>query len=280
MKILLTGDKGFIGSELKTVLTDENAHEVDGFDTFDYGVFRDWFNNTHIGQYDLVIHCGAVSDSRRKDNDIWSLNYFATCQLADACERHNVKMIFISSAAAWKPSTPYAWTKNCAEFYLNHRIAGMNLTILRPFNVWDFDESKKANPSIVYKIITGKLPYIYRDCIRDFVSLTDVVSGIQQAVLRWTPGTFDLGTTEPTEILCLVEAISDAEIPITPCPIETFLVAAKADLLPDWEASPITEHYVYLREQVREHSLMAGIPKNDPEYESMLARQKEGLADD
>ena len=209
MRVLLTGNKGFIGREIEEVLTKENAIEVHGLDCdFDFKrwrvLFRD-FRDTRRREryYDYVIHCGAVADSGETGNLLWQLNYQASCEIADYCERTDTKLIFISSAAAIQPDTAYGWSKQCAEFYMQQEVAGMNLCILRPFNVWGFDESEKANPSIVYKILTGQLKEVYWRCVRDFIYISDVVSAVQQVVHDWTPGIFSIGTAEPTSVSAL-----------------------------------------------------------------------------
>ncbi|MCY3739920.1 MAG: NAD(P)-dependent oxidoreductase [Candidatus Poribacteria bacterium] len=262
MRVLLTGNKGFIGREIKEVLTKENALAVHGEDSDNYRAFLHWFEDTDFSYYDLVIHCGAISDSRQCDNELWQMNYQASCQIARACEQSNTKLLFISSAAAIEPDTPYGWSKHCAEFYMQQKVAGMNLCILRPFNVWSFDESEKANPSIVYKIITGRLQQVYWRCQRDFIHITDVVSAVQQVIHNWTPGTFELGTAQPTDIVTLVNHLYDGvdclkagvgpKPPVvSECPISEHLVARHEHLLPNWQATPISEHLEYLKEQMR-----------------------------
>ena len=263
MKVLLTGNEGLIGRELAEVLEKENAIEVHGLGlrrrTLDRDSYERWqvlrrhfFQKTKT--FDYVIHCGAVSDSRRTDVNLWHLNYAASCEIADYCERTDTKLIYFSSAAAIRPETAYGYSKQCAEFYMHHTVAGMNLCVLRPFNVWCFDEQYKANPSIVYKILTGQLEKIYRDCVRDFVYLTDITNAIQQVIHDWTPGTFSLGSTHGMEILTLVEAISDKKIPIVPCPVDKEIVASEGDVLPGWSADPITEYLDSLRKQCRERA--------------------------
>ena len=254
MRVLLTGNKGFIGQEIEDILTIENAIDVIGLDCdglFDKFEYEFEHFEAYGGIVDCVIHCGAISDTRASGNLLWQLNYHATCKIAEYCEATDTRLIYISSAAAIQPSTAYGWSKNCSEFYLNHRVAGMNLCILRPFNVWGFDEGERATPSIVYKIITGQLQVVYANCVRDFIYLSDVVNAVQQAVHHWTPGTFSVGTAHPTKILDLVEAISDIELPIVECPVKKEVVADASDLLPDWEASPITEHFIYLGEHCK-----------------------------
>lgn len=271
MRVLLTGNKGFIGREIEEVLTKENAIHIYGLDCDfnyerfqkDFRAFGKWKSGRYrLGKVDFVIHCGAIADSHETDNRLWQLNYQASREIADYCEETDTKLIFISSAAAIEPSTPYGWSKHCAEFYMFHSVAGMNLCILRLFNVWSFDESEKANPSIVYKIITGRLQQVYYRCQRDFIHLSDVVSAVQQVIHNWTPGTFELGTAQPTDIATLVNHLYDGSDNlkagvgpkppvVSECPIKESLVARGEHLLPNWQATPISEHLEYLKKQIR-----------------------------
>ena len=253
MRVLLTGNKGFIGREIEEVFTQDNAIELHGLDCdFDFAKFQEMWAalRRRGGKFDCIIHCGAIADSGRTDNLLWQLNYQASQEITQYCSETNTKLLFISSATAIEPDTPYGWSKQCAEFYMFAKLAGINLCILRPFNVWSFDESEKVNPSIVYKIITGKLPVIYSNCVRDFIYISDVVAAVQQVIHDWTPGIFDIGTTESTEVETLVDLLRDGKpnLSFVPeCPIQERLVARPEHLLPNWEAAPISEHFEYLK---------------------------------
>ena len=255
MDILLTGHEGFLGSEIYKVLTRENALAVQGLTV---QTFEQWSRNfidiqRLCGPVDVIIHCGAITDSGRTDNQLWQLNYQASCELARYAEETNAKLLFISSATAIEPSTPYGWSKHCAEFYMMQKVAGMNLCTFRPYNIWGFDESMKANPSIVYKILTRKLKEVYLQCTRDFIYISDVVDAVQQVIHNWTPGTYDIGTAQPTNISDLVNYLyngSGVDCPKPPvvseCPVKEYLVANEYHLLPNWQATSISEHFEYL----------------------------------
>lgn len=255
MRILLTGHKGFLGREIHKVLTKENALVVHGEDSDNYRAFLSWFEDTDFSHYDLVIHCGAISDSRQCDNELWQMNYQASCRIATACAQSNTKLLFISSATAIEPDTPYGWSKQCAEYHMRNRVPGMDLCILRPYNIWAFDEEGKANPSIVYKMLTQQLKQIYWECTRDFIYISDVVDAIQQVVHDWTPGTFDIGTAKPMDVCTLANELYGLINPDKPpivenCPIKERLVARSEHLLPNWKADPITEHLASLRDRL------------------------------
>lgn len=254
MRILITGHKGFLGSQLYKKL--ENKREIHGFDCGTYQEFEVAFQDfkRRGGKFDVFLHCGAVSNSEDTSNTLWQLNYQASTQIADYCEQTDTKLLFISSATAIAPETPYGWSKHCAEFYMRQKIAGMNLCILRPFNIWAFDEEGKANASIVYKMLTGTLKQIYWRCTRDFIYIADVVTAVTKVVEDWTAGTFDIGTAEPTDIGTLANHLYvDTPKPpvLAECPIKERLVARAEHLLPNWKADSIAEHLETLRQLMK-----------------------------
>ena len=249
MRIIMTGYQGFLGSHLFEVLKDD--HEVHGFDCGTYQEFEVAFQDfkRRGGKFDLFLHCGAVSNSEDTSNKLWQLNYQASTQIADYCEQTDTKLLFISSATAIEPQTPYGWSKHCAEFYIRQKIAGINLCILRPYNIWSFNESDKVNPSIIYKILTGKLEKVYWRCTRDFIHVDDVVTAVTKVVEDWSPGTFSVGTAEPTDLSSLVSRLylqsgcTYPKPPVVPeCPIAERLVAARDDLLPEWKPASISKY--------------------------------------
>ena len=198
-KILLTGHHGFLGQHLYKAFS-ETENEVYGLDAATYSDFMEQLRSMdeqHV-YFDYVVHCGAICDSQRQDNLLWQMNYQATCDIATFCEKKNIKLIFISSCVAQNPDTPYGWSKKCSEYFLSHTC--VHQCILRPYNIWGFDESEKGAPSIVWKVLTGTLPVIYKGCVRDFVFVEDVVSAVVSVTKQWVPGIHEIGTGVPTKI--------------------------------------------------------------------------------
>ena len=141
MRILLTGHKGFLGRHIYQSLSKDHAYKMHGLDCdYDYKVFTEMFREfrRHGEYFDLIIHNGAISNSLKTGNRLWQLNYQASTEIADYCYHVNTKLIFISSAAAIEPDTPYGWSKHCAEYYMRQSVADKTLCILRPFNIWSF----------------------------------------------------------------------------------------------------------------------------------------------
>ena len=252
MKVLLTGYKGWVGGKLYKKLLEDPQNEVYGLDEMTYEDFETSLDylTCQVSHFDYVIHCGAIADSRREDNLLWEMNYKATCEIGRMCQRTNSKLIFISSCAAIDPQIPYGWSKHCSEVFLQNGTRGMPLCILRPFNIWGFDEENKESPSIVYKMINGQLRFVYKDVVRDFIYVDDVVDAILSVFSQWTPGVFELGTAVPTNIEDLFCKVWDRDF-LIPAYTELVekeditkeLVAYEGYLLPGITPQPI-DHYL------------------------------------
>ena len=243
--ILLTGSSGWVGKKLCNRLSEDYA--VSTLDTLDYNEFVSAIKDFKKWgyRYESVIHCGAISDSSAQDNLLWQMNYQATRDVTDFCREENFKMIFISSCTAQSPDMPYGWSKYIGEEYV--RLSGIHNCILRPHNIWGFDEGGKKQPSIVYKTMTRTLPAVYEGCVRDFVYVEDVIDGIVSVVEQWVPGMWELGTAEPTEIANLVENLYGNSIFGRPpllneCPVTLRRVANADFLLPNWNFSPLSRY--------------------------------------
>ena len=74
----------------------------------------------------------------------------------------------------------------------------------------------------------------------------------------WKYGIYDIGTAEPTDISSLVNHLydrveTDTKPPVvSECPIKEKVVARKAELLPNWSATSLTEHLVALKSHLIE----------------------------
>ena len=248
MRIVITGHRGFIGSKVVDALKSE--HEIYGITCANYQDFENelTFLESCFTDFDLLIHCGAITDPNA-GNRLWQMNYKATQDIGGMCKGRGAKMIFISSAAAVEPANPYGWSKMFAEIYLRyaeytdwHRD---NLCILRPYNVWGFDDGK----SPVWKLIHDKLPQLYRGYTRDFTYVYDVVKAITSVVSDWRSETYDVGTCAPTLITDLAEAIGVHTLEIVDCPDEIKLVsvACPDNLIPGYSADNILKHLAFIK---------------------------------
>src|SRR3990167_2421822 len=190
MSILITGNKGFIGSGL----------EGDGIDIKD-GVDIVTYKATK--KYDVVIHTAAkvsVTESIRKPELYYDVNVIGTLNvLAQHPEAH---FIYLSTAAVYgdgenhtiesqvKPESVYAKSKYLGETAV---IAySKSWAILRLTNV--IGEGERGEPN-VYQIFKEEsiLP-IYGDGLqtRDFIHVYDVRKAIMKCVNK--QGLFNVGS--------------------------------------------------------------------------------------
>ena len=285
MRILLTGNKGFIGSYIQEALQ-HNEHEVLTLDVAtDIATWRGAFVTLNPEDIDLVIHAGAISDSRATGRHLWLMNYETTKELSEWVLYRNTRLLFLSSCTAIDPQTDYGWTKRVSEDILTMTIPPRNISLFRLYNVWDLHEpQEKANRSIISKLITGDLPHIYRDCIRNFIHVTDVVTAVLRQTEQWQPGVHEIRTAKFTLIEWLVDKIYahiTDPIPkptVIDCPVATD-TPTYGTMLPDWEAQIcVTDKTKPIAAALRQHYTMRGVPEDDPEYASMLERRQKGSA--
>lgn len=195
MKILITGDRGFIGSHLRKQL---EGHEIIGIDMKE---------GTNILTYDLpkvdlVIHLAAqtnVIESTQDPSYDAMTNIVGTIRLVNHYK--DTKFIFASSGGAIQETieSPYGMSKFCAEGYI--KLISNNYVILRFPNVFG-----PGSNSVVEKFIHGDIR-IFGDgtSTRDYVFVADIVRAIELS-FKWKQGTYSLGSGKSISVLELAEA--------------------------------------------------------------------------
>lgn len=205
MKILVTGNRGFIGGHLARVLGE--SHEVS---TFEWGEPL-----PTVQGLDWVVHVGAIS-STTFDNveQIMLQNVDFSLWLYDQCQQHGVNMQWASSASVYglgrdfaetapvDPRTPYAWTKYIVERHMACNPASNIVTQgFRYFNVYGPGEEHKgsqASPHTQFRLQAQKGEIrVFRNSHnfhRDFVPVQTVVDYHQRFFNVRESGVFNIGT--------------------------------------------------------------------------------------
>lgn len=138
--IIVTGSEGFIGKELvKTLKTDVNniIFEVDRKIGIEADDIESIINNNHI---DIVYHLAAQTSVFNKDiNQIIKDNILSFINVVNACQKHNIKLVYASSSTANSLNTTslYGLSKKFNEDYA--RLYYPNATGIRLHNVYSED---------------------------------------------------------------------------------------------------------------------------------------------
>ena len=196
IKILITGSNGFIGKRLFELLSNDN-YNVITYTHNDGDVEKEeTWNNYEI--VDIVIHLAGksfVPDSWQNISEFFETNLIGTTEALKYCKKNNAKLLFLSTYMYGNPdflpinelhkidaTNPYTLSKKFAEdvclFY--NKNFGVDVTILRPFNVFGLGQSKYfIIPKIINEIIEHKSVTL-SDLTpkRDFVYIDDLINAI------------------------------------------------------------------------------------------------------
>jgi ADP-L-glycero-D-manno-heptose 6-epimerase len=244
--IIVTGGAGFIGSAFVWKLNSEGIDDIVIVDSL--GTSEKWKNLVGLRYadylhksvflkmiiddavpYDVsaVIHMGACSSTTERDADfLWTNNFGYTRMLADWALKHDIRLIYASSAATYgdgargfsddhsriaglKPINMYGYSKQVFDLWMLRHHMAAKMAGIKFFNVFGPNEYHKGDmASVIFKAFhqikqTGNVKLFksylprYGDGgqLRDFVYVKDCVN-----VLWWllnnpaVNGIFNLGT--------------------------------------------------------------------------------------
>lgn len=220
MKILITGNRGFIGAHA------ERFWRKAGHDVWTY----DWDDNLlpRIEGLDWVFHFGAISSTTETDvAKIMRQNYDFSVWLYNECKQYDVDMQWSSSASIYgrgtefaesspvDPRSPYAWSKFLFEHYTKQNPSPRICQGFRYFNVHgeghldgETFKGNQASPHHQFSLqaVTSGTIRVFEgseNMRRDFVPVRDIIDyqfqfidrGIQES------GIWNLGTGQATSFL-------------------------------------------------------------------------------
>jgi nucleoside-diphosphate-sugar epimerase len=237
MKILITGDAGFVGRAFHRALEKQN-HEITGIDLVNGKEVRHFFATDNT-QFDVVIHLAAIVGGRMTiegnplsvasdlaiDADMfqWALRtrpkhivYFSSSAaypifLQRLQYQQKLREIDINLEHIRTPDFTYGWAKLSGEMLASYaRAEGLKVTVLRPFSGYGADQAldypfpsfierakRKADPFEVWGRGTQ---------VRDFVHIDDVVGATFAAVINDVK-TMNICTGRPTSFIELAEMV-------------------------------------------------------------------------
>ena len=232
MSVLITGDRGFVGSNLSSYLTARGYNTV-GFDMLaDYPtveVLTDFMkaNNVekvyHLGARAFIpdnygMSIGAIVNSNIvftsnllmacKNADVKRLLYFSTSEVYG-----NAKELPINENTPTNPVSTYAATKLAAENLVKtfRDETGMDMRILRHFNIYG---PRDTHPRIIPKILRAakyntKLKLGSLDVTRDFSYVTDACVAAENVMEYEHREDFVHGSGVETSIQTLLDLVAE-----------------------------------------------------------------------
>lgn len=200
--VLVTGSGGFIGSHLLPKL--KKNFQVVATPPSNKLDIRDRDKVFKLPKAQFVIHLAGVANvplSWEDPGRVISINTIGTVNILDYCRRNKASLIYPSSYAYGSPKyiptdekhpvkaeNPYAVSKLAAESLCEvyHKNYGLNITILRLFNVYGPGQSEAM---VISRMVLG---LINKNCIevqtgkpkRDMVFVSDVAEAFLLALKR------------------------------------------------------------------------------------------------
>ena len=190
MKIMLTGHRGFIGSNLLRKLTKQNS--VVGFDLQDG---QDLFDIELKEEFDLIIHLAGKSGVRESINDpagYWRNNVEVSKRLFSRYP--DTRILYASSSSAYEPDlNPYAASKYVVEEAAERNVDTLGMRFHTVYS------SNPRKGMFLQKLIDSELEYTTNH-YRDFIHIEDLCDAIELCMNSKFTGTIDIGTGQPYKV--------------------------------------------------------------------------------
>ena len=184
MNILLTGHKGFIGSNLLVFLQSQ-GHQVS---TLDKSLGFDILNCDFPHNVELVIHLAGLSgvrDSLTRPTEYWKTNVIGTQRLFEFYR--DKRIVYASSSTAHEPwKNPYAMSKYSMEQLEHKDSLGLRFTTV-------YGVGAREN-MLIPLILKNKVHYLNVNHVRDFIHVDDVISVNLWFMNNNKSGLFNVGT--------------------------------------------------------------------------------------
>ena len=223
-KILLTGSHGFIGTHVRSALTN---HEVI---CYDLKINKDLFSITEkdLQGVDVILHLAArisVPESWATPHEYMVQNTLSTIHLAELAVATGVKKFVLASSSSvyGDPMSPYGSSKMLSELYLERK-KELNSYLLRFFNVYGKGQNREYSGVITLflEALVNNTPLkVYGDGEqkRDFVYVEDLAQILKFfcETDKKLAGAIDIGkgkSNSVTELIALLFQITGKTVAV------------------------------------------------------------------
>ena len=251
MKILITGNRGFIGSHAENFWRKLSGGPI-GRDSLHEIYTYEWSERElpRIEGLDWVLHFGAISATTERDVvKVMRQNYDFSVWLYEECRKHNVNMQWSSSASVYgsgqdfretapvDPRSPYSWSKYFFEHYVEKHPAPMRCQGFRYFNVYGANEQHKGTQASPYhqfelQAQTNRVIKVFEgseNMLRDFVPVETIINTQVQFIQKDinASGVWNIGTGKTQSFLEVATIFAEKyNVPIKTIPMPESLKAS------------------------------------------------------
>ena len=227
MKVLVTGSEGFLGRRLCALLEAQTEHTVLRYDLqLGHDVLNAKQLDDALNGVDACIHLAAVADlyiAEENPERTQSINVEATRLALEACNRHDVRLLFASTVCAYgnngyeqsdenaplAPTEVYALSKATAETLLADQLDKHCILRLATFYGPDMRHSL-ATSVFLRALLNDEVIHIHGDGqqTRCYTHVDDVANGILCILESKQTGVFNIAGEEEVSVLKLIEILS------------------------------------------------------------------------
>ena len=232
MKILLTGQRGYLGSHLyRFLLTTYRDAEVIVLeeDKSDMVAYRESVDRCVQTEFTHVVHAGAAASTTEACETCFDWNYKAT-QILSEYLNPDVYFMFFSSCAANAPvTTPYGFSKRAASDWLFDNRD--KVCVFVPYNIFGKEVGRIKKFSIPENIVRRQVTYISKPFVRDYIHIDDCLRMVEKALADQACGVFEMGTGVGFDFdeLCKIGGIDISGLPCYRPGCEDYPIVGPAD---------------------------------------------------
>jgi nucleoside-diphosphate-sugar epimerase len=214
MNILVTGSRGFIGTEVMRTLKEE-GFSPDGIDLGDE-LQKD-------KNYDFILHFGArtlIRNSFDKPYEYFEDGLSLTMKYLELARKQNAVFLFPSSGSTAEPTNPYSLTKKQGVEWINlyRKLYNTRSIVFKFFNIYGTSARKGAVYLFSKAAINHEKAIIYGDGthVRDYINVEDLAKTVVRVVRgEIKEGDYEIGTgigTSVKEVVELVQKITGEKL--------------------------------------------------------------------